>query len=91
MDIYQKFDFSKVKEEKKMEKLKRANDKIEVNDFEGALSEFSKILFYDKNIAEVYAERAVIYIKLCDFSSAISNFKKALQLKKVEEWEQKIV
>lgn len=41
--------------------------------------EFSKILFYDKSIPEAYAERAEIYIKLCDFSSAISNFKKALQ------------
>lgn len=30
-------------------------------------------------VPEVYAERAEIYIKLCDFSSAISNFKKALQ------------
>jgi len=51
---------------------------IEVNNLEGALAEFTKIIFYDKNIAEVYAERAIIYIKLCDFSSAISNFKKAL-------------
>jgi hypothetical protein len=30
-------------------------------------------------VPEVYAERAEIYIKLCDFSSAISNFKKAIQ------------
>ena len=30
-------------------------------------------------VPEVYAERAEIYIKLCDFSSSISNFKKALQ------------
>jgi hypothetical protein len=29
-------------------------------------------------VPEAYAERAEIYIKLCDFSSAISNFKKAL-------------
>jgi len=29
-------------------------------------------------VAEVYAERAEIYIKLCDFSSAIANFKKAV-------------
>jgi hypothetical protein len=29
-------------------------------------------------VPEVYAERAEIYIKLCDFSSAISNFKKAI-------------
>lgn len=72
-----------------MERLHRANDMIEINNLEGALVEFSKIIFYDKNsmielslklfiVPEVYAERAEIYIKLCDFSSAISNFKKAL-------------
>ena len=33
----------------------------------------------DAAVPEVYAERAEIYIKLCDFSSAIANFKKALQ------------
>jgi tetratricopeptide (TPR) repeat protein len=73
-----------------MEKLHNANNMIEVNNLEGALSEFTKIIFYDKNsnfhsklytlklVPEVYAERGEIYIKLCDFSSAISNFKKAL-------------
>lgn len=90
-----------------MEKLHKANDMIEINNLEAALSEFTKIIFYDKNsksivisiynfilvilVPEVYAERAEIYIKLCDFSSAISNFKKALQLKKVAEWDSKIV
>jgi tetratricopeptide (TPR) repeat protein len=39
------------------------------------------VLFYDKSIPEVYVEKAEIYIKLCDFSSAISCFKKALHLK----------
>ena len=73
-----------------MEKLHRANDMIEINNYEGALVEFTKIIFFDKNIPEVYAERAEIYIKLCDFSSAISNFKKALQLKSITEWEQKL-
>ncbi len=67
-----------MKEQKIIERLHRANDFIEVNNYEGALVEFQKILFFDKNIPEVYAERAEIYIKLCDFSSAISNFKKAL-------------
>ena len=32
-------------------------------------------------VPEAYAERAEIYIKLCDFSSAIANFKKALSLR----------
>ncbi len=68
-----------MKEQKIIERLHRANDLIEVNNYEGALVEFQKILFFDKNIPEVYAERAEIYIKLCDFSSAIANFKKALQ------------
>lgn len=71
-----------------MERLHKANDLLEVNDLEQALCEFNKILFYDKNsklmaltsllVPEVYAEKAEIYLKLCDFSSAICNFKKAL-------------
>ena len=44
-------------------------------DYETALIHFSKVIFYDKNIPEVYAEKAEIYIKLCDFSSAIQQFK----------------
>jgi len=50
-------------------------------DFDGALVEFNKVIFYDKTIPEVYAEKAEIYIKLCDFSSAISQFKKAIMLR----------
>jgi tetratricopeptide (TPR) repeat protein len=41
-------------------------------------------------VPEAYAERAEIYIKLCDFSSAIANFKKALSLRQVPEWETKL-
>ena len=86
----EKYNFADVKKKNIMERLHRANDMIEVNDLEGALTEFSKIIFYDKNIPEVYAERAEIYIKLCDFSSAISNFKKAISLKFVQEWDTKL-
>ncbi len=32
-----------------MERLHKANDCIEVNNYEGALVEFNKIIFYDKN------------------------------------------
>lgn len=39
------------------------------------------MLFYDKSIPEVFVEKAEIYIKLCDFSSAITCFKQALHLK----------
>jgi Tfp pilus assembly protein PilF len=49
--------------------------------YDGALVEFNKVIFYDKNIPEVYAEKAEIYIKLCDFSSAIAQFKKAIMLR----------
>jgi hypothetical protein len=38
-----------VKEQKIMERLHKANDLIEINNLEGALIEFSKIIFYDKN------------------------------------------
>ena len=52
-----------------------------------ALVEFNKVLFYDKTIPEVFVEKAEIYIKLCDFSSAIQCFKKALNLKHQDDWE----
>lgn len=55
-------------------------------DYETALIHFNKVIFYDKNIPEVYAEKAEIYIKLCDFSSAIQQFKKALQLRVEDGW-----
>ena len=55
-------------------------------DYEAALVEFNKVLFYDKNIPEVYAEKAEIYIKLCDFSSAIQHFRKALMIKHDDGW-----
>lgn len=84
------FDFNEAKEQSIMEKLHWANDCIEEGDLEAALSQFNKILFYDKRIPEVYAERAEIYVKLCDFSSAIANFKKALSLKYLSEWESKL-
>ena len=45
----QKFNLADVREQKILEKLHRANDYIEINDLESALSEFSKILFFDKN------------------------------------------
>jgi len=44
----------------------------------------------DRLVPEVYAERGVIYMKLCDFSSAISNFKKAISLKYLQEWQDKL-
>ena len=77
-----------MKQQKIMERLHNVSERIERHDYEGALAEFTKIIFYDKNskmtvpemikVPEAYAERAECYIKLCDFSSAISNFKKAL-------------
>ena len=61
--------------------MRKAEQSLEEDDLEQALVEFNKVLFYDKTIPEVYVEKAEIYIKLCDFSSAISCFKKALNLK----------
>jgi len=54
--------------------------------YERAFIEFNKVLFYDKNIGELYAEKAEIYIKMCDFSSAIQQFKKALIIRQDENW-----
>lgn len=64
-----------------MEKLRHAEEALECDDLDTALVEFNKVLFYDKTIPEVYVEKAEIYIKLCDFSSAIQCFKKAINLK----------
>jgi hypothetical protein len=44
---------------------------LEDEDLDKALVDFNKVLFYDKTIPEVFVEKAEIYIKLCDFSSAI--------------------
>ena len=65
------FSYTQVKEQKIMERLQAATECISRLDFEAAIVEFNKVIFYDKNIPEVYAEKAEIYIKLCDFSSAI--------------------
>ena len=76
-----KFDFNQIKEDKILEKLRRAEEALEQDDLDTALVEFNKVLFYDKTIPEVFVEKAEIYIKLCDFSSAIQCFKKALNIK----------
>jgi len=73
-----------------LDKLRKAEEALEVDNLDQALVEFNKVLFYDKTIPEVYVEKAEIYIKLCDFSSAIGCFKKALFLKHSEEWETKM-
>ena len=64
-------DFMKTIEDKKNLKILEGKECVENMDYEGALIAFNKVLFYDKNMALVYAEKAEIYIKLCDFSSAI--------------------
>ena len=69
--VQSKFDFNQIKEDKILEKLRRAEEALEQEDLDLALVEFNKVLFYDKTIPEVYVEKAEIYIKLCDFSSAI--------------------
>tara|TARA_B110000305_G_C18771317_1_gene329726 strand:+ start:215 stop:379 length:165 start_codon:yes stop_codon:yes gene_type:complete len=54
-----------------MERLQAGTKCVTEMDYEAALMEFNKVIFYDKDIPEVYAEKAEIYMKLCDFSSAI--------------------
>ena len=80
------FSYTQVKEQKIMERLQAATECVSRLDFEAAIVEFNKVIFYDKNIPEVYAEKAEIYIKLCDFSSAIQQFKKALNMKHDDSW-----
>ena len=69
--VQSKFDFNQIKEDKILEKLRKAEEALEQEDLDLALVEFNKVLFYDKTIPEVYVEKAEIFIKLCDFSSAI--------------------
>lgn len=85
-----RLDFNHIKEEKILEKLRKAEEALEREDLDQALVEFNKVIFYDKTIPEVYVEKAEIYIKLCDFSSAIQCFKKALFLKQNDEWYHKM-
>ena len=61
--------------------MRKAEQALEEEKLEQALVEFNKVIFYDKTIPEVFVEKAEIYIKLCDFSSAINCFKQALHLK----------
>lgn len=64
-------DFGQAIEKKIMQKMQEGTECVQNMDYEGALIAFNKVIFYDKKIPEVYAEKAEIYIKLCDFSSAI--------------------
>ena len=71
VEVKQTFDYAEVKLQKIGERLEAAAKCIMDMDYEGALIEFNKVLFYNKEMPNVYAEKAEIYIKLCDFSSAI--------------------
>ena len=71
MYLTQALNFGHAIEKKIIEKMKEGTECVHNMDYEGALIAFNKVLFYDKKIAEVFAEKAEIYIKLCDFSSAI--------------------
>jgi len=79
-----------MKESTILKKLESGAKFVQNMDYESALIEFNKVIFYDKNLPEVYAEKAEIYIKLCDFSSAIQNFKKALMLRHEDGWQFKM-
>ena len=83
--------YPKLKEDHIFLKLNAAEKALEKDDLEQALIEFNKVLFFEKTIPDVYVEKAEIYIKLCDFSSAIQCFKKALGLpgssaESTQEW-----
>ena len=79
-------DFGQAIEKKIMQKMQEGTECVQNMDYEGALIAFNKVIFYDKKIPEVYAEKAEIYIKLCDFSSAIQQFKVALRIRHDDAW-----
>ena len=70
--------------------MRKAEEALEDEEWETALVCFNKVIFYDKKIPEVYVEKAEIFIKICDFSSAIQCFKKALLLTQNEQWSTKM-
>ena len=47
---------------------------------EGALTCFSKAIFLEPDNAAHYKARAEVYLAMCDFKSATSNFRKAVML-----------
>ena len=69
--MVKKNDFPKLKEDHIFKKLNAAEQALEKDNLEEALIQFNKVLFFEKTIPDVYVEKAEIYIKLCDFSSAI--------------------
>eukprot|EP00357_Protocruzia_adherens_P002335 CAMPEP_0114978836 /NCGR_PEP_ID=MMETSP0216-20121206/4034_1 /TAXON_ID=223996 /ORGANISM="Protocruzia adherens, Strain Boccale" /LENGTH=524 /DNA_ID=CAMNT_0002340089 /DNA_START=865 /DNA_END=2439 /DNA_ORIENTATION=+ len=61
--------------------IQRAKEFDSMGEYEKALAEYSKVQFLDKNNADVYIVKAELYLKMCDFGSAISHYKKANTLR----------
>lgn len=60
--------------------IDRATERAAKGDFEGALVEYRRALFFDKKNAELHYQISNVYFSLCDFKSSIMYLEKALQL-----------
>lgn len=60
--------------------LLRGEARLEVNDFEGAVKDFTAAIALDDQVANAFTRRGAAYRKLNRDSEALSDFEKAIQL-----------
>eukprot|EP00163_Fabomonas_tropica_P014854 TRINITY_DN2701_c0_g1_i2.p1 TRINITY_DN2701_c0_g1~~TRINITY_DN2701_c0_g1_i2.p1 ORF type:complete len:283 (+),score=33.39 TRINITY_DN2701_c0_g1_i2:104-952(+) len=63
------------------QRFSAALDHIAAGRYHDALTDLSKAVFLNPNAPEYYKSRAETYLLLCDFKSAVMNFKKAILLR----------
>lgn len=66
--------------QKAIEFYSRGNCKKLLNDFKGAIADFTKAIKYNPDFAEAYYKRANTRIMLDDFNGAILDYNKAIEL-----------
>ena len=60
--------------------MRRATENFNVQKYEDAVKEFTKIIMKNPNMAEMYNNRAVAYMKIGKKELAIKDFERANQL-----------
>ena len=50
---------------------------VENEDFQKALKYLNKAIVLDPEVADYYTERGEVYLQICDFKSAILNYRRA--------------
>ena len=62
------------------EYFNRGYDKAEANDYNGAISDYTKAIELDPNYANAYYNRGISKKNLKDYNGAISDFNKSIEL-----------